>query len=868
MALFLGLTAEYDKVVSVRCVLKSLTVLVLFALMGTHVAYAEEEIEFNTDVLDVQDRSRIDLKEFSRAGYIMPGDYQMMVRLNKSELSEMPVTFMAPPDDLRESVACLSPDLVKQLGLKAEWESKITWWNNNQCLEIKTLPGMMARGDLGSDTLYLSVPQAYLEYSSSDWDPPSRWDEGILGMLFDYNVNAQVSKLAKGNKNQNVSANGTTGINLGAWRLRADWQAQYNHVTGRAGSTEKNWDWSRYYMYRAIPHLQAKLTLGEDYLNSGIFDSFRFTGVSLVTDDNMLPPNLRGYAPEVTGVAKTNAKVTIRQQGRVLYETQVAPGPFRIQDINNAVSGKLDVRVEEQDGGVQEFQIDTANIPYLTRPGRVQYKLAAGKPTNWKHHSEGQGFGVGEFSWGINNGWSLYGGILGAGDYNALSLGLGRDLMAFGALSFDVTQSRAHLPNEDQTLIGGSYRLSYSKRFEEYDSQVTFAGYRFSERDFMSMSQYLDRRYHDGDAESGKELYSIMLNKQFTALDISTYLNYSHQTYWNRPNNDRYNLSVSRYFAIGTFKNINLNLSAYRNKYEGKNDDGMYLTLSLPWGHSGTISYNAMVNRRGNSNTVGYYGRINENNNYRLAAGTSIDGKAVANGYVTHYGDHAQLTTSASYQDGHYTTAALSVQGGVTATTEGAALHRINMPGTTRLMVDTEGVGGVPVKGFGAIAHTNMFGKAVIPDVNNYYRNSASIDLNKLPDNVEAIRSVQQATLTEGAIGYRKFQVISGEKAMGLIRLSDGSTPPFGATVLNKDKREIGIVNDGGSTYLSGINPGEKLDVRWDGELQCVIELPPKLPAVEEMASLLLLCQLTSGNNDHSTNTVSSSPELMAATLN
>nr|CDS57104.1 hypothetical protein SYMBAF_190085 [Serratia symbiotica] len=27
-------------------------------------------------------------------------------------------------------------------------------------------------------------------------------------------------------------------------------------------------------------------------------------------------PNLRGYAPKVSGVAKTNAKVTVSQQGR------------------------------------------------------------------------------------------------------------------------------------------------------------------------------------------------------------------------------------------------------------------------------------------------------------------------------------------------------------------------------------------------------------------------------------------------------------------------------------------------------------------------------------------------------------------------
>ena len=123
--------------------------------------------------------------------------------------------------------------------------------------------------------------------------------------------------------------------------------------------------------------------MGEDYLNSDIFDSLRFTGVSLRSDDSMLPPNLRGYAPEVTGVAKTNAKVVVSQQGRVLYETQVAAGPFRIQDINDAVSGELDVRVEEQDGSVQEFKMNTANIPYLTRPGTVRYKLATGKPSEW-----------------------------------------------------------------------------------------------------------------------------------------------------------------------------------------------------------------------------------------------------------------------------------------------------------------------------------------------------------------------------------------------------------------------------------------------------------------------------------------------------
>ncbi|WP_340616584.1 outer membrane usher protein [Xenorhabdus entomophaga] len=848
--------------------IKPLSALVLFALSSIQAGYSKPGIEFNTDALDIGERANIDLDKFARAGYIMPGNYIMGVRMNKNEFPEMyPIDFIAPPDDPEGSQACISPELVKQIALKPEWVEKLGWRNEGKCLDLNTLPGLSARGDLATYTLYLIVPKIYLEYDLQDWDPPSRWDNGIPGLLFDYNLNAQTSKPNHGSSNQQVSAIGTAGMNAGAWRFRADWQARYNRFKTKddksdkssnfggnnsggnsSGGREREWDWSRYYAYRALPRLEAKLTLGEDYLNSNIFDSFRYTGVSLVTDENMLPPNLRGYAPEVTGVARTNAKVTISQLGRVLYETQVASGPFRIQDLSDAVAGTLDVRVEEQDGSVQQFQVNTATIPYLTRPGRVQYKLVGGQSTNDKHRREGPAFGLGEFSWGINNGWSLYGGLLAAGDYNALSLGIGRDLMMFGALSFDVTESRARLPGEHKTLTGGSYRLSYSKRFDQYNSQVTFAGYRFSERNFMNMGQYIDRRYRNVSSDSGKELYTIIFNKQFTDIGLSAHLNYSHQTYWNRPTNDRYNVSLSKYVDIGRYKNISVSLSAYRNNFDNRKDDGMYLNLSVPWGDSGTFSYSGMLNRQGNSHMAGYYGRIDDRNNYRISAGTSMRGRALADGYYTHYGDKALLTASASYQDGGNTTAALGLQGGVTVTASGAALHRINMPGATRLMVDAEGVSNVPIRGFGSAVHTNYFGKAVLVDVNNYYRNTANIDLDNLPDDVEALRSVQQATLTEGAIGYRKFQVVSGIKAMTIIRQPDGSFPPFGASVLNAAQREIGIVNDDGYAYLSGINQDEKLKVHWNGHAQCEITVPDDI-ATESLSAILLPCQFLKGED-------------------
>ncbi|WP_163464611.1 fimbria/pilus outer membrane usher protein, partial [Escherichia coli] len=68
----------------------------------------------------------------------------------------------------------------------------------------------------------------------------------------------------------------------------ADWQGRLNHATGSGDSVNKDFDWNRFYAYRALPSLAAKLVLGEDYLVSNIFDSFRFIGASVRSELNML----------------------------------------------------------------------------------------------------------------------------------------------------------------------------------------------------------------------------------------------------------------------------------------------------------------------------------------------------------------------------------------------------------------------------------------------------------------------------------------------------------------------------------------------------------------------------------------------------
>ncbi|WP_413507110.1 fimbria/pilus outer membrane usher protein [Serratia proteamaculans] len=798
-------------------------------------------IEFNTDVLDIQDRENLDLSQFSRAGYIMPGEYTLNVQVNGQSLSEQKITFSAAESADVLPQACLPEALVMQFGLKPSYLNDLAW-TKDQCLILASLPGVEAKGDLGNSTLNIGIPQVYLEYISADWDPPARWDNGVTGLLLDYNVNANTSRDSHSGARHSLTGNGTLGANWAAWRLRADWQLQ--DLLAKNDYQSKGLEWSRYYMYRALPDWKARLTLGEDYLSSDIFDSFRFAGASLVSDISMLPPALRGYAPEVTGVAESNATVIVSQQGRVLYQTQVAAGPFNIQDLNSSVSGTLDVEIQEQNGQVKKYQVSTASLPYLTRPGAVRYKLAGGRPTNWQHNVEGPLFTAGEASWGVTNGWSLYGGAIGSDGYQALSLGIGRDLYLFGALSADITAARSTLPSQQQQQ-GKSLRISYAKMFEEYDSQVTFAGYRFSEKDFYSMSEYLSALKGYGyDLGNNKERYVVSFNKQFPDARISSYLNYTHQSYWNRPTAKNIDMTLSTYFDAMSLKNVSASLRGYRQSYYGRNDDGITLSLSVPWGNRGYLSYDSSLNRNHSNHSLGYSGRTDNEDAYSIRTGT--DGHdADISGYYSRRGALADMSLSASSSTASRNSAGVSLNGGMTMTTQGAALHAGSGNGSTRLMIDTDGVGGVPLHG-GSGGKTNQQGLAVMTGVSSYYRTQAGVNLEKLADDVEATQSMTQLTLTEGAIGYRKLGVVSGVKGLVIVRMKDGKAPPFAANVFTANGKNAGLIGDDGQAWLSGMQAGEKMQVRWNGAVQCEISLPDDLSVINE-TSLLLPCESIPG---------------------
>lgn len=808
----------------------------------TNVSYGVnyEDVVFNADLLDAQNKQVIEAGLFKSPGFILPGAYSMKVMVNGAQIGERGVRFYEAEE--HTSRLCLTSGLAEELNLTTSSMARVlestsnTLESGDVCYDPAALEGISIKAEFNKDTLAIAIPQEYLNYSAENWDPPSRWDDGVTGALLDYNLNLQ-ERREPYNQSSNISAYGVAGINMGAWRLRADWQGRYQR-SGNGAADQQEWGIQRIYAYRAVPELAAQLQLGEQTFASDLFDGFSFIGGALLSDDRMLPPNLRGYAPEVVGIAQSNAKVVISQAGRVVYETQVPAGPFRIQDLGSSIVGVLDVLVEEHDGSVQRFQINTANIPYLSRPGRVRYKMGAGQVSTAPRQMDGPRFASGEFSWGVSSGWSVLGGALLSADYQALSLGVGRDLLQFGALSFDVTQSYALLDSGNKR--GGSYRINYSKHFEQYDSQISFAGYRFSDRNFMSINDFLSTQqlgqFYPGGA---KQTYTIRASKHMKPLELSASVNFDHQSYWSQAGRDRLSLSLSHTFGLFGQRNVLVSLSGYRSEQGALSDEGMYLSLSAPLGGDKRMNYNASSSRGQVSHSMGFSDRINERASYSVNASRGPANESIS-GFYSYTGDKATIAANLSHQPGSSTSMGATLRSGLTLTGAGVAMHRIGGMGTTRIMVDTDGTSNVPVQSVGPATLTNGQGVAVVTGTSSYQRERTSIDVNRLGEEIEPIGSpILMGTLTEGAIGHRRFDMLVGSKRMVVLQHQDGTGLPFAAEVFNEKNVPLGMVGDEGMAYLAGLQANNKLIVSLGNDRQCQATLPSPLPEPEQISTLV-----------------------------
>ncbi len=340
---------------------------------------ARADLYFNPRFLADDPAAVADLSGFEKGQEVPPGTYRVDIYLNNGFMTTRDVTFQADAQGHGLS-PCLTRGQLASMGVDTGRVPGMATLDSTACVPLTTLISeATTRFDVGQQRLYLTVPQAFMGNHARGYIPPELWDNGITAGLINYNFTGNNAHNTTGGSSRYAYLNLQSGLNIGAWRLRDNSTWSYSSG-GSTSSNENRWQHVNSWLERDITPLRSRLTLGDSYTNGDVFDGINFRGAQLASDDNMLPDSQKGFAPEIHGIARGTAQVSIRQNGYEIYQSTVPPGPFTIDDLYAAGNGgDLQVTIKEADGSRQVFSVPWSTVPVLQREGHTRFALTAGE---------------------------------------------------------------------------------------------------------------------------------------------------------------------------------------------------------------------------------------------------------------------------------------------------------------------------------------------------------------------------------------------------------------------------------------------------------------------------------------------------------
>ncbi|MBE3902150.1 fimbrial biogenesis outer membrane usher protein [Vibrio parahaemolyticus] len=745
---------------------------------------------------------------------LIPGDYNVDIWFNNRRVATKTLHFVRAEDgSLKPDVSAkeltdwgVNPAaLTMPLPVNADTFSTSDW--------DKYIKNYQTKYNSRGSRLDITVPQVSVRRSAAGEVSQDLWDDGIPVMLLSYDVQGNHSD-TNHSTSDNYYGNFQSGLNIGGWRLRNS----SSFTRDAEGNT--NWDSYGTKIFHDLRPLHGRFEAGNTWTRSSIFDSVRFNGVQVYSDDSMLPYSQRGFAPMVRGIADTNATVSVRQHGSVIYQTVVSPGAFMIDDINpNSLSGDLEVTIKEEDGRERKFIQPFSSVPDMVREGQVKYYVSAGKRDSSGSDGKALPFTEVAVKYGIMNDLTMYGGAQVADGHDAVAFGLGFGLGSFGAISLDATQSHTRFDDGEEAK-GQSYSINYSKSFVETGSSVTLAGYRYSTEDYYSLEDVADIDTQSAQGHRARNKTQITFsqainNGEWGSMSLSGY----RQSYWSSEDSDL-NLSVSYSNSIGPVS-YSIDYTEYRTgDYDENRRVSLYLSVPLDRLLPGSYASYTMTRDNNNDQTqqVTLSGMALENNNlsWSLSGSTANHGgNSTFSGSSRYQGSSGELygrySQSENYKQLHY-----GMRGGMVLHGGGLTLSR-NM-GTAEngiILVDANGADDIAVSGTQGIS-TDYNGYAVRSYASSYNHNRVTLDGRTLGKDMDIGQTVTDVVPTVGAVVKASFDVAKGYRAL-FIMTTNGKDVPFGAQAYVEGVSNMTFVGDGGELYLSGLKPEGTVLISWPG---------------------------------------------------
>ena len=737
----------------------------------------------------------------------LPGQYDIDIYVNKQWRGKYEITVKDNPDD-----TCLSRDALTRLGINTQALDQ-----QNECPTLKqAVQGGSFAWNIGTFRLDLSVPQAYVDELENGYVPPENWDRGINAFYTSYYASQYYSDYKDSGNSKSTYVRFTSGLNLLGWQLHSD--ASYNKTDDSNGE----WKSNTLYLERGIPQILGTLRAGDMYTSSDIFDAVRFRGVRLYRDMQMLPNSKQNFTPLVQGIAQSNALVTIEQNGFVVYQKEVPPGPFSIADLQLAGGGAdLDVSIKEADGSVTTYLVPYAAVPNMLQPGVSKYDFAAGRS-----HIEGASnqtdFAQMSYQYGLNNLLTLYGGTMLADNYNAFTLGTGWNTR-IGAISVDATQSHSKQDNGD-VFDGQSYQIAYNKYLTQTATRFGLAAYRYSSRDYRTFNDHVwannKNNYHRDENDvydiadyyqndfGRKNSFSANVSQSLPQGWGSFSLSTLWRDYWGRSGNSKdYQVSYSN-----SWQRISYTFSASQTYDEDHHEDkrfNVFISIPFDWGDDISaprrhlyVSNSTTFDDDGfASNNTGLSGTAGSRDQFNYGVNLSHQrqgSETTAGGNLTWNAPVATLNGSYS-QSSKYTQTGGSISGGLVAWSGGVNLA--NRLSETFAVMHAPGLEGAYVNGQ-KYRTTDHNGVVVYDGLTPYRENHLMLDVSNTNSETDLQGNRRNVAPYRGAVVLTTFDTDQRKPWYIRAQRPDGLPLTFGYEVEDNHGHNIGVVGQGSQLFI------------------------------------------------------------------
>ena len=788
-----------------------LSLCIASAVSGMFTANAFAEVSFDPIFLDTTAGDYIDIDKFNGEYKVPAGMYPADIYLNDRLVGREDVTVK---DIQGLSVVCFNHSLAALTGLRISQlteENQEALRQDKGCMSLESLqPSSSAQMQLSDMRLNLHIPQAYLNNTVRGYVDPSLWQDGNNALYASYDNNYFKQKSGD-SETESFYSKLDGGININGWMFRHSGTWKWDKNNGSNYSVFSN------NLQRDITMLRSRLLLGDATSSGTLFNSFSFRGVQLATSEQMLPDSQRGYAPVVRGIAQTNARVRIRQNNSLIYETTVPPGEFAINDLYpSGYGGDLYVTVTEADGQETQFVVPYASVSEMIRPGSYRYSVVLGTLRHQNVSYTPKIFQA-TVQHGINNWLTGYSGVMGTGDYYAGQLGAAVGTPA-GAFALDVTG--ATFDDGASKQDGVSVRASYSKYISSTNSSISLAAYRFSSSGYLDLTnatQLVD--FHKKDKHDLGDLLdrphnrlSLSLNQQLGERGGNFYATGYVENYWNKGGSD-----VQYQFGYtNRYQSLNYALSINRAKSGDYTETQYLLSFSMPLGRSSHAPYlNSYTTRNDNgvSSQLGLSGILGDKDQLNYNLGVARENNGDASGNISGAYRFRSTQVKASYAKGkNYNSYTAGLNGSIVVLPD--ALVASPYTGDTIAVVQAKGAEGASIDGYPGVV-VNSAGYAIVPYLTPYRVNKVAINPNGMPLDVELESTVQQVIPRAGAIVKVNYPTKQGNAVLIRAQLPDGEDLPFGATVKTNDGRDVGVVAQGGQMYVRLDEKVNHLQVSW-----------------------------------------------------